>query len=161
MNYNKLYPVMIILVLTALLIGIAVVMFDKTKVGFADNVVGNESVTLVLDTAVDFSQNYVTSVTFVGNGSDTCSNYTTSTLSEETVSITAGSNTTVQDGCVGDMDVEYKYYDVSQKAPETMGYSTTEIGKIASDWLGLIVTVIVCAIILFLILQGFNPKKRR
>lgn len=50
---------------------------------------------------------------------------------------------------------------ITDPAGDAINATRTELAKIATDWIGLIITVVVLAIILFLVIRSFGAGGRR
>lgn len=151
----KILQVLVItLVLTGLLLGIGMLVFSKFGDAVAEQTtVTDETVTIASGVGkfANIDQGIVsvsTTVTNATNGTDT-------------VTITAANWTTsgaVALGQEGGWNFTY-VYDKNVTATDVMADSIDAMSPIASDWIGLIVTVVVLSIILSLVLTSFARRR--
>jgi len=169
---KNLYPITLLLVLSGLLVGIGVIVLQNTMVFSSSILSFNESVSCVNATDVDFTATYITSISFVGNGtvnlgadSSSNANFSWSGKHNEDVTIRCldAGNSTLEDDFVllgtGTYDIEGKYYDVGGTTGTDIASARDSVGDIASNWFSLIITIMVLAIILYLVIRSFGQRR--
>ena len=159
MEINKLPTVVLMLVLVGLIVGVGVLVFDKFGDAVKDSTTvayGAENVSL-LGGAGTLTNDEVTSLLFLGN---------------TTVNFTVGTQVNLTDGEAGTILATYPVvangsyfvsyvYDADSSATTNLATSATAVGGIASNWMGLIVTIVVLAIILFFVISSFGAGATR
>lgn len=159
MEVEKLMPFVILMVLTGMLLGVGLVIFEKfgSATYYSDS--NNNSLTR--------GANMTKTSLAWGNISNTALwNGTVSTIPSECYVLdeTAGTFnfTNTSAGCDFIADTIYLVYDYKNYATETAAAMTSVIGEtdnISSDWFGLIITVFVLALILGLVIVAFQYRR--
>ena len=175
---NKLYSFVLLIVLVGMIIGVGVITFEKTaEITYYDVTNYNDTVDLTANnTAVQLDWGNITSVDRVVNATPSAGsggilssdcyrleNHTSSTPKGKGYFIYLNSSAACGwNANFADMDItliyDAKNYDTETR--DAMGFATTEVSGIASNWLGLIVTVFVLSIILFLVVRSFGGAQR-
>lgn len=163
---NKLYAFVLLIVLVGMIIGIGIITLDKfgatTFYNRYDATQNLTSTHLLNYTAYNLNYGNITNVDFVRNTSSSlpgeCYNVNKTPGQFEFRNETANCNAVMVSNGIY-IQYDYKEYDTETGAATRNVMS--EIANIASDWLGLIVTVFVLAIILFFVIRSFNPNAGR
>ena len=161
------------LVMVGLLIGVGTLILDKTRIGTANTISFNESISLVNATTVTVTSTYVTLVEYIES-----SNFTTQAITNESFTTTCPTTTdsSPEQYCTitlnelnADLRFDTSYgitdrvtgnkKDVSATAPTVLATATGVVGGIASDWMALIVTIAVLTIILGLVIRSFSGRR--
>ena len=156
MEYKYLLQFIVMLIVVGLLVGVGVLSLNY--VGDAareSNIITNESFTVPAQNAkVSLSNGNITSFTQIINSTGAvwdASNYS--------VDLTAGTiNNTGNAGSCTSGDTcyaSYKYDDYNTVTKTVTTASATAIGEVSTNWLSLIVTIGILAIIIGLVITGF------
>jgi hypothetical protein len=171
---NQLFPFVLTLILVGLLIGVGTLILDKTRISGSDTITFNESISLVNATSVTVTSTYVTLVEYIetndtaGIQAITTANFTTTcpTTTDSSpeqyckITLTETGADQYLDSTFGIAPrVTGTKKDISEAAPTVLATATGVVGSIASDWLSLIVTIAVLAIILTLVIQSFATRR--
>jgi len=153
------------LVLVGFLVGIGVIVLNNTMIFSSDVVALNESLAVTNATATAFTTNYIKSITFVGNATNDCTNASTFTAyNQETLYITVTDTVACNDpgDCCGTLagtwNIEGTYYNTASDVAGDITAARDAVGDIATNWFALIITIIVLAIILFLVMRSFGRR---
>ena len=163
MELNRLQGFVLMIVMTGLLVGVGITTFNSFGAATyysVDNV--NNTIS-----AANWVNESWQSLTF-GNVTswDRVVNNTggtdISTVCYETNS-TAGTirfiNQSADCELIPSVEVIYDYKDYNTKTTEALNSVAGETANINSDWLGLIVTIVILSIILLLVIRSFNPGR--
>lgn len=163
MELNKLIPIVIMFTVVGLLLGIGITTFGKVQSANYYSISGyNDTVTIA---------NYTAQALDWGNVSDvTIYNATTSKVSVlpsscYTLNTTDGAfmykNETLACDVLGATTfyAVYSYKDYDTETTTALNYVVDETGNIASDWVGLLVTIVVLGFILFLVMRTFRMPR--
>jgi len=154
MEINKLTSVTLLLVLVALIVGIGVVIFDKFGEATRNEITVVDETVAIDTNAGTLAESPVKVLTSFSNSTVT---FTVGTQ----VNVTLSTGALVTSGVAnGDYDATYTYYDDSATTT-VMTSGTTAVGGIATNWFGLIVTIVVLALILGLVIRSFGVGGRR
>ena len=158
MELKNLQGFVLIIVLVGLLVGVGALILDK----FAD--ASKDSTTIA------FGSENVTFATGVGT---TANDEATSLLAvgNNTVNLTVGTEVNLSNGNLGIITTGLNFpnqswfvsyvYDADSSASTGISAGTTAISSISSDWLALIVTIGILALILGLVMAGFVTRGGR
>lgn len=157
-----LLPFVLMMVLVGLLIGVGIISLDKlADSSWLEATVYNETVALSNNTVTSFAHGNITSFTRLRNvsGDELSSAYYTVYVSNGSVlfEMGAGGNSTCGLGknCLAD----YKFENHASKSAEATRSALTEVSNISSNWIGLIITIFVLAIIIALVVSSFGTRK--
>ncbi len=162
---NQLYSFVLLIVLVGMVIGVGVITVDKIgsstsykRIDYNDTSVTNPLINQTL-VALDFGN--ITKVSKVINATSPGSEQLDSSCF--TINTTSGQfrydNVSLSCATLAGSDIEiiYDYKDFNTETKKATSSVVTEIANIATDWIGLIITVFVLAIILFLVVSSFSP----
>ncbi len=163
---EKLYSFVLLIVLVGMIIGVGIITLDKlSSTTFYKGIGYNDSVAVTINSTVNLDFGNITKVIAVWNGS------TILPTNCYTINTTEGYfiwyNQTIDfSGSIGDClanDTEnfYAIYDYKNFATATRDATaavSAEVSNIATDWIGLIVTVFILSIILFFVVRSFGPN---
>lgn len=166
MEVNKLSGFVILIVLVTMLIGIGIIISDKIgSTNFYTRLGSNDTETILVssenNTAVSLDAGNITNLIKVVNESD----QRTIDASCYTVDLANGSYKFFinQSGGLCEFsattlkwDFVYDYKDFATITRNTMVSVSKEISNISTSWLGLIVTVAIASIVLFLVFNSFS-----
>lgn len=152
MEWKNLYGFVLLVILVGMLIGVGALALDKFGQAAKNTVAESETIT-ISSSAGTTANDEVQSVVAFYNSSDSY------TIDNE-VNWTAAGGVTVA-GFIDDEDYTINYsYLQDSVATTASGNSRTEVAAIASNWLGLIVTIAILAIIMGLVISGFATGRR-
>lgn len=161
MEAKELFPFVILLVLVGMVIGVGILVLDKTGAATYYKRTGyNDSVAIL---------NYTGQALDWGNISNyAVYNHTTALLPSACYDIntTKGQfmykNETTACDVIGAATffIIYDYKDYATETAKATRAASNAVGDIASDWIGLIVTIFVLSIILFFVVRSFRPGGR-
>lgn len=166
MEIKNLYPFVLLIVLVGMVIGVGVLTLDKfSSTTFYQRDNYNDSLGAPLkNTTRNLDWGNITAVEAVWNGTSNilpAACYELNASSTDTVNV-PGHFVYYNDTAtcsVNGQTVFYVIYDYKDYATETRGAvnaALNEVKGIATNWLGLIVTVAILAIILFLVVRSFG-----
>ena len=157
MEIKQLYPFALLVVIVSMVIGAGVLALDKFGVSVKEEAtVVNESITIAGGTGTT-SYDDLLSVTFFGNNSDSTGG--TYVLDSDVNWTAAGVITTHANFSGTEHNISYTF-DADTPSTTAIFAGRTEVGNIASNWLGLIVTIAILSIIIVLIVTGFGKQTR-
>lgn len=160
MEIKALYPFVLMIVLVGVLIGVGVLVVDQFKtVAFNSQVIVNDSFTFNNATTVNLDYGNITIFTRIINASSAVlatSHYTVNTTDGD-IAFSVTENSTCQEGATCYADYTFKNFET--KAGLAAAAVRGEISTIATTWLGIIITIAVLAIILFLVIGSFGRRK--
>ena len=163
---EKLYPFVVLIVLVGMIIGVGVLISDKFG-SATSNIVYNINQTFsegtwVNNSVVDLSGGNITAVHRVTNhtGSGNIAPGACYFVNKTPGTIMFV-NSSVPCDMLPSISIIYDWKNYDTITRRTMSSVTDEIGAIATDWLGLIVTVMILSIILFLVVRSFSPGMSR
>lgn len=156
MNYDKLYSFVLLLVAVGMLLGVGILTLDKYSTAVRTTTTVQDDGVNVSSGAATLSQTYCIGLTGITNYSGvafSASTYNVSYTNTETCAINS------------DLPVHMLYnvtftYGASTTAQTAADNVVSAMSPIASQWLPLIVTVFVLAIILTLVIKSFAGKQR-
>ncbi len=167
---ERLYPFVLLVVLVGMVIGVGVLTIDKigsatyyTRTGYNESLASTD---ITNTTHHALNHGNITSFTKAVNQTggitlnSRCYSVNTTEGFFQYINITLSDGTSVgDDACsiVEGMEVIYSYKEYATETRDATMNSRIELAKISSDWLGLIVTVFVLAIILILVIMNFAP----
>jgi hypothetical protein len=167
MELQKILPAVLVLVLAAMVIGVGVLVLDKTGTDAAYNIL-NENVTVKLNngTNVSLSHGNITRLFSVGNATNASqevpsSNYT---IWSEKGYIQGGEGLGANGASVfnnTNVAVYYEYKEYATAARTALYGGRDAVGGLSSNWMPLIVTIVALAIILGLVIGAFATYKKR
>jgi len=157
---QALYSWILMFVMIGMMIGIAVLVFQKFgEAAYSNTAVVNESITYPADTVnVTFAHGNITSFTSVINASSAAvpsANYTLYTTDGKLRS--DSTNGTCYDGLT--CYVSYSYDEYNTKTAQALADMVSATTPLASTWLPLIITVLVLAIILTIVIASFARRE--
>lgn len=158
MEVNQLYSFVLLIILVGMIIGVGVLTLEKfgqttyySRSDYNDTVTRPDNVTLA---ALDYG-NVTMSGVYNGTAYDlisgSCYAVNATPGQVEFRNVTAACH---ELGNTWYAIYDYKEYDTKTKEATTDAY--TELSNISTDWLGLIVTVAILSIILFLVIRSFT-----
>jgi len=161
---KELIGYILLFVLSGMMIGIGVLTFDKFADASAEETkIINESFTYPgLNASVTLAHGNSTSpiLTFyaIVNSTGNVLPATNYSITEDAGNITALSNTTT---CKTGMTCKatYSYDEFATETRSVMNNNISSITPIASDWMGLIVTVLILAIIITMVVRSFGKVR--
>ena len=154
MELNKLPTIVLMLVLVGLIVGVGVLVFDKFGEATRNQVtVTDENVTITSNAGTLAETPVKELVSFTNSSGST---FTVGTQ----VNVTLATGVLATVGVDGYYDATYVYYDDSSTTTN-LASSTTALGGLASNWMGLIVTIVVLSLILFLVVRSFGIGARK
>ena len=156
-DLNLLEVMVITLVMTGLLLGIGIVTISKFGTTVADSTsVVNGTIVIASGTGGVRSDQGITAVSTFSNATVDYIVY----LSNDSINWTADGVFVVDGAIMGDSTYDLSYvYDQNVTGTDTMVQVVASMAPIASDWLPLIVTVAVLAVILTMILTSFGKRR--
>lgn len=156
-EFKDLPKIVLMLVLVGLIIGVGVLVLDKFSTASKNHLTYLENVTITAKSGTLTKTSGFTGVNFLRNASNTTQTYTYGTQ----VNITAaGAVTTSSDFTGGTLETNYTY-DSTSATSTAVDAATSATGGIANNWLALIVTVVVLAIILWFVVGSFSGYQRK
>jgi len=158
---SGLYGFVLLIVMVGMIIGVGILVMDKfggsTYYSGTDY---NDTVTVANYTAQKLDWGNVTFSSIYANGTSVPSSCYSINTTEGSFIYT--NDTAVCDVIQGDnFGVVYDYKNYATATRDATGSVVTEIAGIATDWIGLIITVAILAIILALVLVAFRPGMNR
>lgn|SRR3990167_3417524 len=160
MEAEKIYPFVYLIVVSALLIGAGALFVDKIgETAFRTTTIDNESMTWSNFTTLVLAHGNlttITSVTYELNSTLIPTSDYSYTLENGTIFM--NTNTSIHNGNIS--VVTYTYKEFNTAAFKTSKDAATEIGNISTNWLGLIITFGILAILIVMIVKGLNPRSR-
>ena len=156
MEYEKIYPFVLLVLLVGMVLGVGILVFDKfgTATRESSSTI-NESITLTA-AAGQTTYTNVTSISFFGNVTNT-SDSGELVLGEDINFSDSGVITTNSKLVNGAYNISYGFT-VGNAAYDALIDTGTELGTIATTWLGLIITIFVLAVIMFMVIGSFNRR---
>ena len=155
MEWNDLYPFVLLLILVGMIIGVGVLTLDKFSVATkVTTAAANESITVVSGVATLTNDETIT-LTEMYNGTliHIADNDSATTHTNVT---NGGLVTSLTDGLY---NVSYGFL-ADSASSLVIDDATAEVSGISTNWLGLIVTVVVLSIILSLVITSFTGNRR-
>ena len=161
MEWNKLPTIVLTLILVGLIVGVGVLTLDKFGAATKEStIITNESFTVpAANATVTLSNGNITAFTKILNASgDTWDS------GQYSVDLSAGTiNNTGNSGACTNGSTCYAYYTYDEydtSANTALGNSRDAVGDVSNTWLSLIVTLLMLAIIMYLVISGFVFGKR-
>ena len=153
---EKLYPFILLILLVGLILGIGILTFDKFGASvYYTREDYNDTVTIANYTAQALDYGNITFVSIYANGTAIPSScYSINSTDGHFIWTNETAICDVVQGTNFGVVYDFKEYDT--KTRSAMTSSGSELAKISTDWLGLIITVFVLAIILFLVIRSFG-----
>lgn len=161
MELNNLLNVVVLFVLVGMVVGVGVLAMDKFSTAT------REVVTVVNES---FTSPQINKTVSLANGNMSAFISVTNTTGailasgNYTIDLDAGTlnNTGNQTPCLTGTTcyANYKYYDYNTDAATALNAGMTELSGVSTTWLGLIITIVILAIIIGLVINGFAGKKR-
>jgi hypothetical protein len=161
MEMNKLPMIILGVVAAALLIGVAMIVYDNIGQVPTSRTVSNQTFTWTWDQdGVNQSLGHenVTKITRFINGSKSAVASADYTLLKDPGIITMTNGTSIPENSSA-VYIWYTYQDYQGPTNETMKDNITAVGGIATDWMTLIVTIVVLSIILAMVLKSFTGRR--
>jgi hypothetical protein len=156
-EFKNLPQIVLMLVLVGLIVGVGTLVLDSFSTATKTTSSYWENVTITANSGQLTKTSYITGVNFVRNATNTSTTYTYGTQVNVT---SAGVVTTSNPPTAGSLEFNYTYLTTS-KASTAIDSATSATGSIATNWLSLIVTVVVLAIILWFVVSAFANKSGR
>ena len=163
---EKLYSFVLLIVLVGMIIGVGILTLDKlSSATFYKGESYNDTVAITINTTVNLDFGNITNVRAVWNGSSIFPSncYTINTTDghfiwyNQTTNLDGGI-----EGCDPDVSTNfyaiYDYRNYHTATRDATASVSKEVANIATDWLGLIVTVFILSIILFFVVRSFGPN---
>lgn len=156
MEFNKLPAFVLLLVMVGMILGVGMLVLDKFGVATkTSTTVTNESVNFT-NGAGNVDYGGVTAIDALINST---SPYTA--VAASNFSFTEAGAITITDGLNSNISALITYkYGKNSTTSTALTATTDAIAPIATTWLGLIVTIAVLALILFLVIRSFVLNKR-
>jgi len=152
MELPKLYQFALLIVIVGMLLGVGILALDKFGVAAKEEATITESVAIVSKVGASANDDTTDLLAFY--------NSTNTWVVDVDVNLTAaGVVTTRANVSDGTYTMNYTY-DKDTAATTATTNTNTELGTIASTWIGLIVTIFVLAIIITLVISSFSFKPR-
>lgn len=150
----------LIILLVGLIAGVGVLVLDKFGTTVTDTTtVAGETITITtLAGSTTYADQGVTSVTFVGNSTVSCVLNSNPVCGNFTSAGAITLNTSFEDGST--MNISY-VYSANSSTTDAVHFSRDAVADIPEDWLSLIVTIGILAIILGLVLASFSMYQKR
>ncbi len=165
MEVEKLYPFVIMIVLVGLILGVGIITLDKlgsltyyTRTGYNDSVaISNFNTSIALDKGniTVISVKNLTNQVTIGSA-----NYT---IHATNGTILVYNFSDVDPAMISKSDqlsIVYDYKDYATATRDSAGKVVEELAKIPTDWLGLIITIVILSIILMLVVSNFSGFTR-
>ena len=159
METKQLVPFVLMIVLVGMIIGVGVLTLDKfsvasfyTRTGYNDTITAPANNTRI---ALDYGN--ITAVSKLSNGtfqdtlSSTCYEVFTANGSFVYYNQSVACNT-----YGANLNLIYDYREYATASRNAVNSATTEVSNISSNWLGLIVTIMVLSIIIVLVVRSFG-----
>lgn len=176
MEVKNLYPFVLLIVLVGMLIGVGVLMFDRFGAqAYTDYTILNDSFTANNNTEAlartNLGYGNLTVVTAVYNNSNhstvITSCFPTMYQTRNYQNLSIGSLVFVHNLstlCHGISNgstifAAYTFRNYESAAKVASDNMRTEVGNISSNWLGLVITVVILSIILFLVVRNFAARQ--
>lgn len=162
-DVNALYPFILTIILVGMIIGIGVLILDRfssSTFQTIDNYNDSIGSTFTNNTAIALDRGNITTIRVLNNSQET--------FESVCYSVTKGNGTFhfINQSPACDINglslnaiYSYKEYDTPTR--NALSASSKEVAGISSDWLGLIITVMVLSIILFFVVRSFGPNVSR
>jgi len=163
MEINKLYSFVLLLILVGMVLGVGVLVLDKFSSTTFYTITGKmDSITPTNGSHTALSYGNITATTSVINATDgitfPASCYTV--YANGTFFLNVENNATcVYSGY--DLNVTYNAKDYATATRDATTSAGGEVSNISTNWLGLIVTVAILSIVLFLVVRSFGGGMRR
>src|SRR3990167_10886550 len=161
MELNKLGGFVVLVVMVAMIIGIGIITLDKFGTTVSYDVLNhNDSVTKANFTGQALDWGNITTVDAVWNGTTSllpAECYTLNTTPGQFMWTNSTADCAANSGAV-DQTVFYIIYDAKDyntKTAQAAAAASKEVANISTNWLGLIVTIAVLALILWLVMGAF------
>jgi type II secretory pathway pseudopilin PulG len=160
MEINALPTLILTFVLVGLLIGVGLVTFSNFSDAVAvTSTITAEEITWVADTeTIALAHGNITTFSRIINATNDVVDPTNYSVDLTTGVITANDQITCAEGETCYADYTYKEY--ATPTDTALDSVTTEVGNISTNWLGLIITIMVMAIILGIVLSSFGTRMR-
>lgn len=161
MELNKIYPLVIAIILSGIILGVGVlVMQNFEDAELVSTAVTDENITLLNGTAVDLTYDRLVSVSTVQvNGTTTISsgNYTVGSTglegTEGTITLTSGATYNNSWALIN------YTYNADSSASASIDDAEGAISGFASDWLPIIIIAAAASIVLFIIIGALGRRK--
>jgi len=164
MEWQNLYGFVLVIVMCGVLLGAGILLTDKFGDAVKNPTIVTEETIAIAATGIGTTANdELNSVSFFGNGSKNSSMATdTLNICEDTPG--CGVNYTAQTGVLhvrianftaGNYKITYDY-DKDSAATDVTDSITSELGNIASTWLGVIIVIAICAILVTMVMKSFG-----
>lgn len=160
MEYKNLSFFVLIILLVGLIAGVGVLVLDRFGSTVTDTTtVTEESITITSQTgSTTYADQGVTSVSWIGNSTLNCSLNSNPECGNFTSAGVITLNATFHDGST--MNVTY-VYEANSSTTDSAHFSRDAVADIPEDWMSLIVTIGILAIILGLVLASFSMYQKR
>lgn len=153
MEWEKLPAIVLTLVLIGLIVGVGVLVLDMFGDAAKDDTALNETLEVISDTATAGNDEIV-SIQYLYNDTVT---FTANTH----YNFTADGAATITTSGLADQNYSLNYtYEKDVTTTTTMSSATSAVGGIATDWMALIVTIMVLALILGMVVRSFGKGSR-
>lgn len=164
MELKDLYQFVLLIVLVGMIIGVGMITLDRFSTStFYSRSDFNETITPSNNTHTALGHGNITAVVQVKNATDENtfpSSCYTIYQPNGTFLLNIQDNATCKYGHY-QLTVVYDYNDYATATRNAVSAVSTEIANISSNWLGLIVTVAILSIILFLVVRSFGSNMRQ
>jgi len=158
MDTKDLPAIVLLFVMSGLILGVGVLVLGKFGLTARESqAIVDETITFTAGAGTTTWDDITSIDSILCNDSDDCATNWTITLADN---VTVGTGEiTIGDELGGDMNLSYTY-DKNSSATTVVDNAVTAMSPIASDWMPLMVTVIVLAIVLGLVMTAFIGKQR-
>lgn len=163
MEVSRLQNIVVVMVFTGLILAVGILVFNKFESAVTDYTSKTDEIGLIYGSAVSLTQSRIqgnpTRITYA-NGSSKMTNTSVfapnTTLTGISGTITVR-NVTLTSGPADNVNVTYTY-DAMTDSDDILFNMTDALAPIARDWMPLIVTIAVLAIILSLVITSFGRR---
>ena len=157
MEVKNLYPFVLIVILVGMVLGVGILVLENFGAAVKDSTdVVNESNTFIGAGVSTTTNDDVTAMTEISNGTVTCTTFNTAIACANWTKpgVMSLSHTTFTDW-TANYNVSYTY-DADTDAYTASADTVTAMAAISTTWLPLIVTIAILAIILVLVVRSFS-----
>lgn len=165
-DLNTLYQFVLLIVLTGMVIGVGILTLDKIgSATFYSRTANDSSFSVNNESGSFLSWGNITTLKVVNRTSSISDLISSSCYTVDTTTgnfTWVGNTTALCNSTAGALfDIIYGYKDFATATRDATAAAGAEVGNIATDWIGLIVTIFILAIILGLVIRSFRPGMDR
>ena len=155
MEVNQLYPAIMIIVMTGMILGVGILTFDKFADAAKTPTTLNETVTFT-GPAGSTTYDEVNSVSQMSNGTASCSAFNSAYAC---ANWTADGDLSINSTFLDDEYYVVYNYDADSTTTTELGNVRDATATISSSWITLIITVVILAIILGMVIRSFGGRR--